>query len=285
MKYPIYTLQEDNILKENYGKILIIDIIKKFKLDRTPSSIRARAYVLKLISNLNHSPQQIEKMRIKKTKKVDKKILKMSDDLAYIIGVLNGDGYIFNYTTGLAVTDKSFAVYFKKVLERWSGLKVNFYEEKNDNYTNGILYRVGLGSIIIKKFFMAYCSAKNSKAVKNIKEDLIEKSHKIEFINGFFDSEGSIMKSKDRKMKIKYFRIAFSNSNLELIKLIQQILKELKFSSKYYSEKAKFNEIRGRKFWSERKYTLYLNVSNSKLFSQFLKTTIKRKFIYGNFRE
>jgi hypothetical protein len=286
MKSPNYTLEEDNILKDNYGKMLITEMIKKFNLNRTTSSIRARANVLKLESKLDHSPEQIEKMRIEKTKKINPIIFKMSRDLAYIIGVLNGDGYIYRYIVGLAVTDEDFAIYFKKIIERWSGLKANFYTELNDNYNNGVLYRVGLGSIIIKNFFYNYCLSKNPKSVININRDLIEKEHKIEFIAGFFDSEGHIMKSRDRKHEIKYYRLAFSNQKIELLNLIKQFLSDMGFDSKIIlSNPTKMSEIRGRKFLSKDRYTLYLNISNSKEFSKFLKTTIKRKAVFDNYRE
>ena len=62
---------------------------------------------------------------------------KITPGLGYILGVVEGDGYITLRRTkgniGLEVNDRDFALCFKDKLEKWSGLKVKFKITEGQN--------------------------------------------------------------------------------------------------------------------------------------------------------
>lgn len=107
---------------------------------------------------------------------------KTSKEFAYILGVIYGDGsYRLRKdkrgTSGaitLKVKDKDFALNFKKIIEKWSGIKAKYYvNEKNEHL-------VGLYSIDA------------SRIVDNFNlHDVLSwnKRFQYEFLRGLFDSD------------------------------------------------------------------------------------------------
>src|SRR3989344_7367945 len=69
---------------------------------------------------------------------------RLSIELAYILGVIEGDGYIELKETkghiGLTVKDKDFAQFFKKQLEKWAKVPVYFRQRKNTKQYVTTLY-------------------------------------------------------------------------------------------------------------------------------------------------
>lgn len=156
------------------------------------------------------------------------KSIELTPRLAYISGVLLGDGYIcYNdkkplaYYIGLETADKDFALKFKKELEIWSEGKASF-RIRNKRF-NKILgkepksvkeqYIVTLNSKPISKFL--------KDLSKTILDDIENKDEniKIGFIKGLYDSEGYVQK----------YKIGFSNTDLKLVNKLIRILKSLGF--------------------------------------------------------
>lgn len=141
---------------------------------------------------------------------------KLSNDLAYVLGVVAGDGcasYSKNNhgtkgTISLGVTDKDFAETFKIYLERWSS-----YTSKLQKYGN--------------KYYVTFNSVDATKFVKNFDLKAIlraDKKVQIYFIRGLFDSEGGVIGKNLTKGRYAKRWIHFSNSDKEIIYLVSTLL-------------------------------------------------------------
>lgn len=266
-----YSQEEIDYIRKNYGKILVSEIAKK--VNKTASSIRAKANELKLKSDIPNSKETHRKIALKFTKKLSKSSYLPSQKLAYILGVLNGDGYLTNdnnYVLGLGTIDKNFALYFKQIVEKWSKMGVGFYEEKDKFYKKGIFYRVVLNSKKVNNFLIDfYISQRQEKAIENIKKLLKNKRQlQIKFIKGFFDSEGYYSGN----------RVGFSNTNNSLILLVKEYLNFLGINAKIYEKKVRENTIRNRKFMSKKVYELNIQYKQGIInFFGIIKSCINRK--------
>lgn len=168
--------------------------------------------------------EKIKKLHNEKvTKKID---LTMNENLAYILGVLLGDGYVSytdkgNYIVGLEVTDKKFADEFIKALNKL-GLKTRCYTRKRMHW---------------KIHYCVYSYSKQLyKYVKNIDYNSLydELTKDINFVTsflkGFYESEGS---------DFKYGKVILFNSNTDLIKFISKLIVFLGFKVSITYDKRK----------------------------------------------
>jgi len=158
--------------------------------------------------------------------------LNSSEALAYILGVLYGDGSVvknekrFAYFIQLTVEKKEFADSFYKALKK---INLNPWISKNGKY-----YRVSAQSCIFYDWF------------KNLTFDNIEKilnnSKKIkEFIRGFYESEGCIyqndfyyFKGEKIKRKTPMKILSIFNTDAQVIMFVKKLLKKLNFHPKIY---------------------------------------------------
>lgn len=157
-------------------------------------------------------------------------IPKINSDFAYIMGVVFGDGWItkykksiskyaYSYTIGLDVTDKDFALAFKKALENWSGYKVHY----GIRYCNPskILGRK------IKRMKPIYhrIAFHNKQAYYFIKKhnptffETLDLNLQKAFIKGFMDSEGSVTPAN----RIIQFNITNYNLMITIIKCFNNL--------------------------------------------------------------
>jgi intein-encoded DNA endonuclease-like protein len=160
---------------------------------------------------------------------------KFSPELGYIIGVLLGDGYLhYNGSSGiigLGTKDKDFADFFAKQLEKWSGKKPKRYEEMGRFFksVNGKIYKSKKKYIVNLCSTSAYEFLKEKLGIikvgnKNVPTNLnwiysTPKEFKRMVLKGLWDSEGHI--------DIKDHSIGFSNTNLEIIELYENLCKDL----------------------------------------------------------
>ena len=160
--------------------------------------------------------------------RLPKSAFRSSKELAYILGVERGDGHCFYSKSShgtsagliLRVKDKDFAIYFKEKLERWAKLPVSF----GLGYNN--LYHVRLSSVEVAKFIRQFAFNENSFPNKN---------HKIYFLKGLFDSEGSVAgyNLSNRRRACRW--ISFSNSNKDTVNLLCKFLSDLRINHKIKS--------------------------------------------------
>jgi len=144
----------------------------------------------------------------------DNQIPDMNDDLAYMIGVILGDGYTINkrypylnvYRIGLTTKDKEFALAFKTAQQNL-GLKSRLNQLKNGR--NKQLYVVDANNRGLTKWI---CNLDECK-IENL---MVEKALAVAFIKGFYDSEGDFARLR--------LQIRISNTNLSKLKLVNKLL-------------------------------------------------------------
>jgi intein-encoded DNA endonuclease-like protein len=136
-----------------------------------------------------------------------------SSELAYIIGVLKGDGYLYkhkyHYDIKLDTRDYEFAETFGKALAKVLNKKVKKpYWDKSDNIWK-IYYRS-------KAFYMWY-RKQNLKSLKRFIEH--GKETVALFLRGLYDSDGGHYRYRER-----YSKIYLYNNDLELLHYVQHLL-------------------------------------------------------------
>lgn len=212
--------EEIDFLKQNYGKIYVKKIIKKLR--RTRPAVEHKANQLGLKSNLadySHLPQF--------NKEIHRKVLpnsayKLNPELAYILGVMFGDGTLSNKNTvRSSAKDKDFALNFKRNLEKWSKLKSRLY--KTSNGKNDI-WKVDMNSReaneTLKKFMI------------KIGQIMLKAHHihQIAFLEGLYDSEGNVQITKYKNIVIRFY-----NCNKKIVYLMIKILNSLKINPRLHS--------------------------------------------------
>jgi len=166
-----------------------------------------------------------------------------SPELAYIIGVLLGDGTVskcrtvnrrrnavsYHYVIRLAVTDEAFAREFYEALTK-IGLrpKIYFYPRKPNEKMLSDPSRCRARWIVYaenKEFYTFF---------KNLKIEDIEKiisGYEPHFIRGFYESEGCV------DISPKEYRVRMVNTKKEIINLVNRVLIKLGFSTSLYAQK------------------------------------------------
>jgi len=152
-----------------------------------------------------------KRAREKRTKKIPSKIL--NEDLAYILGVMIGDGTVDGNSTMLWTIDKDFALTFKRVLERWSGYKCKLYKDIRPKYKQGFCWVVRLYSKRIRNFLKNFDITKILTSQKDIQAS---------FLRGFYDSEGGFCPI-NRVVRCY-------NTDINKINLIKELLTKLGIS-------------------------------------------------------
>ena len=211
-------------------------------------------------------PKCIEKKRIAHLYRCSPN-LKSTKDLAYLLGVLKGDGYT-NYSEkynrciiGLQNTRFKFCKNFADTL-RAINLNPSFGKNKK---LKGVgkhkLYYVVANSQIFYKWY-------KKLSLFELKRLLNTKGKKIAFIRGFYESEGSLVKRKDKK-----YHLSFTNTDENLLKLVKNFLKGIGF---VFHLNGPYKTIGlGKKF------RYHLETSKQPQIAEFIKTvnpSIKRNY-------
>ncbi|MAG47482.1 hypothetical protein CL617_02655 [archaeon] len=169
----------------------------------------------------------------KRLKNLRKKVLikpnlKISQDLAYIIGILLGDGSVFKcsttYNIVLDITDKNIALKFFNSLKS-IGLNPRINERMPTN---------GIGKL--KKYIVIAHSTNfglwfKNLSIKKLKKSLNKKYLLKSFICGFYEAEGTMYTTKQKyKNKVyKKFHIGMSNTDIKLIQFVKGLTDKLDF--------------------------------------------------------
>ncbi len=156
------------------------------------------------------------------------KSLKLNEDLAYILGVLCGDGYM-DYSNdrrthyiGLSATDKEFVDNFKSVLHNYFKIKPTneFRKSRKINWRDQYITRMCSKEAcdFINKL------GRFGKFEWNIPEAIMNSDNnlRIFFLKGFFDSEGEIDKQSGR--------VGATSANFIGLNQIGKLLKDLKIN-------------------------------------------------------
>lgn len=187
--------------------------------------------------------------------------------LCYILGVIEGDGWVPNYSkyngyevyrVGLSVTSKEFVVCFFNAL---SSIGLHPFIDYTDRKGCSRLWRCSAKS---REFVMWY----RGLSFSYIKSLLLKKDNAIAFVKGFYESEGSIYNNNGWK------HITMVNTNPRTISLCKIALKTMGFkfsvhrydNNKYYKGKSRVKPI----------YSIYIGTTEqAERFILMIKPVIK----------
>jgi len=167
--------------------------------------------------------------------------LSPSEDLGFILGALQGDGYCIarntTYHVALAVKDKEFAEAFRDALQN-IGMNPSLGYKSEGSYQ-----AIGYG----REFINWYLSLDLDK-IKEIVSSTDEA--KIGFIRGLFDSEGTT--------NLERQNIFFVNSNKKLVDCFCELCGDLGFSFNVSQRGKNIGQIGNKTFQRKRIYEAYL---------------------------
>lgn len=220
----------------------------------------SESHKLNISKGLGNSPEKIGSPR----KVLKKGYDKITKELAYITGVLMGDGYLTKDGIGLETIDKEFADEFARCVEKQFNLKPSIYYYKKKpmvDWRNGKTYQrkptytVRQRSILMHKYLV---TIDNLEFVDNLSREL-----RIVWLRGVWDSDGSLDKRSGQ--------VLFYNKYIDLIELYQKLLLEIDIPSKYYQN------------FSTNVYRCYFARRYQQRFFEIVKPTIKRKVLNTSF--
>jgi len=169
--------------------------------------------------------------------------LSPSPELAYILGVIDGDGCVSGYDRiQLGTKDYEFAQEFRRAL-KVIGLRANV--TKND-YWNKDLQRQYHGrqcyahSVVFVRWYNGLTQEQKEK---------IARQYPWGYLKGFYESEGSYYIGPNGDVNVR-----FSNLDYELLLMVQRLLTKLGYDSKNYETKFK-SQFTGREVTE---YSLHL---------------------------
>ena len=216
------------------------------------------------IRKLNYitQPKAVKISAQLRTKRLPESAKILSPELAYVLGVVYGDGHVSikQRRIILGVTDEDFALKFKSKLEKWSSFKARF--KKRIKKTD---YKVKSR----KPQYLCYIdSIEASKFIEKFDLNLIKNSQNIfktKFIKGFFDSDGCVNKNRST--------ITIHNSIYNLSNFVSNLLTSLNIKNKIHS-RTYFNKL------TEKDITMH-NISilgeGRKIFANTINSSLKRK--------
>jgi len=149
---------------------------------------------------------------------VNKPILHVDRNMAYILGVIRGDGSVFKtriseHSTGyyikLGAKDKEFVDSFAKALEAINLNPSVFYREREDMWTS---------SVVSIRFYEWYTSMTWDELTSIIRR------YPLEFVRGFYESDGSLCRFNNRHNSWSLYVAA--KKDRRLLELVSATLRE-----------------------------------------------------------
>lgn len=144
----------------------------------------------------------VKPKRLRKTKFLPEGAKRLTPELAYVLGVLKGDGCLcknkrhslrgecFDYVLTLGVTDEDFAEYYKEQLEKWSRFIAYAHIRPPRGKGTKPVFTIRLRSKDIYEFL-------NGFDINKLK--LSSSTIKAMFLRGLYDSEGHVSKFRENK--------------------------------------------------------------------------------------
>ena len=193
-----WTVEEVEKLKELYPKAPIEELLKAFP-------------------NRSYNAIQLKAERLGLKRDIGKKIVLNKPKLAYVLGVLMGDGSVYVHKRGyrieLHVRDEEFARSFAEALKAlglnpWIGGPYEPHSGKKPEY-KVVAYS--------KDLAMSY---QQMQHLERLKEFLSDNTLFINFLRGFYESEGCLYKPTS------YRRLLIYNNNADLLQYICERLQD-----------------------------------------------------------
>lgn len=150
-----------------------------------------------------------------------------SKALSYLIGVLIGDGSVSvikpkkhsqkSYRIHLAVTDKNFAMSFKRSLEKIGIKNVRKYYYSGEEEQHRGMYHVFAACMLFVKWFQQL-------NLQDIRSEI--ESYKRPFIRGFYESEGSLTINSGNNESLV---VSMCNRDKKILRFVLKLVRELHF--------------------------------------------------------
>jgi len=169
--------------------------------------------------------------------------LQKSGDLAELIGVILGDGYIGKCprTEDLTIISNSnnqgFVERYSRLVKKFFKKEANIYKRKSSNCTQIRIYQKD-----ISKRLGISAGARKNKKIKIPGWILGNKRYLIRYLRGLYEAEGCFSVHRPTYT----FKFLFANQNKSLLKNVYQALKILGFhphKSKYKIQISKKEEV------------------------------------------
>lgn len=163
---------------------------------------------------------RIESSRLETLKKPD---LTSTENLAYLLGLLMGDGFVIsNKTTKAAIigfqsTDEKLSLNFLECLSK-IGLHAKIFKVKPHNKVSKS------DAFSVVSYSKNFVNWYRNLTLENLKTLLDSRDKIISFLKGFYEAEGHSHISKRGQLTV-----AFTNTDLNLQKLVQALLLNLGF--------------------------------------------------------
>lgn len=224
---------------------------------------------LKKLGMLRGTKEEGKYRRIRQRSEI--KIPKPSEDYAWFLGVMCGDGWtVKDIRIGLNVRDKDFLMRFNNVVEKLFGLKGKFSKRGGHQV---IYHSFNLVNYLDNGFH----GDTWHKDLHNPKFDFVLKNKRyfFAFLSGFFDSEGSAFLGKINRPTIQ-----FAQTNEEGLKLIQRKLLEYGINSKITYLKKPSDRFSKREISKENplaKNIRIVRIKDAMMLSKLIKSSLKRK--------
>ena len=151
---------------------------------------------------------------------------RMSNSFAEILGVLNGDGHISNFSNEVCVVgdakEKDYLNYLKNLFENKFKISFNFFEEPTRIKLR--TYSIILSNILVHKYHLP----KGNKLgrLKIPKQVFRSKKWMTSYIRGLFDTDGSIYKRRDKDMVVEII-----SADERFLREVKRLLNNLGFNS------------------------------------------------------
>jgi intein-encoded DNA endonuclease-like protein len=159
--------------------------------------------------------------------------LSPSPTLAYILGVLEGDGYIQDKRSiELIVTSEQFAhSFFNSLKEIGLHPHIRKLEKVKGKLGKKLPWEVRAYSRVFVKWY--------EKTRKKITKCKVVKAFPLDFIRGFYESEGSFYRGVDLRWKKPYLRhrITIHNTDQQLLELVRKLLEKYCIKASIYKRK------------------------------------------------
>ncbi len=170
------------------------------------------------------------------SKKKNIKKPRRSKKFAWFLGALAGDGYV-NIKGGslvLSVTQKDFAERFKSVGEELFQINSSWYHRELDNPNHSDVYTSSFFSKELSNWIGDFRGGVWHKTIMEKYSWVVtEDKYKISFLNGYFDSEGSVENVKETKT-ISRIRCRISVGYWEPAFFLKELLESLGVKNTFY---------------------------------------------------
>lgn len=225
--------------KYKVSTIILINWLHHYKL---PVRSHKQSMNTSLIKN---------ELRELKLRRPIKEYHKLSPEKAYILGVICGDGFIRENLVKLEIrNDKEFIEKFVHYIEKVYGIKYYYRHYKpRDSYIVDISSQIIAQDLLRYGKFRTFTWYVPKEILNSSRKDII-----INFLKGFYDSEGNIAS----------YYVNLTTASKRGSEGILVLLKKLGISAKQYTERKYFKIIISRK-------------KNLKKFKDLINFTIERK--------